>query len=144
MSTILIIHTPELSDKNIIGFIRYNQNTVSQIYYGENGLGFKIVYTDSQGNGVFIEDFANKRTYLKFLKSNKKIYQSIGYILKKDILKELSLKLEKDFLIYIGSTDDLETFQLAPKVEIAFADINEKTVFQEKVIYRILKNGKQA
>lgn len=136
MSNALIIYSSELSGVDIFGFTYCAPNTIWKIYY-QDGSGLDIVYTDKDNNGVFVEDFPNKRVYLEFLKENKKRYNSFGYRITKEQLWEIFLKLKKDFLIYIGSADDLETFQDSPKRQIMFSNINEKTIFREKIIYKV-------
>lgn len=71
MSIALIIHSLELSHTDIVGFTHCAPNTVWKIYY-QDGFGLDLIHTDKENNGLFIEDFSNKRAYLSFLKENKR------------------------------------------------------------------------
>lgn len=138
MSTALIIRSSELPDADIFGFTRLTLDTVWKIYY-QDGLGVDLIYTDNEENGLFPEDFSNKRAYSAFLKENKKRYSSFGYRITKGQLQEIFSKLKKDFLLHISSADDLETFQHNSKIKISYLDINEKTIFKENIIYEVCR-----
>lgn len=61
-----------------MGFTHCAPNTVWKIYY-QDGFGLDLIHTDKENNGLFIEDFSNKRAYLSFLKENKRKYYYFGY-----------------------------------------------------------------
>lgn len=101
MSTAIFIYSPELNGLDLFGFTDCNkEHTLWKIYYG-NGYGIDMIYVDKDGEGLFPEDFPNKRVYLQFLKENKNKYTSIGFILSNELLAEFSSKTEKKlFYLY--------------------------------------------
>lgn len=137
MSTAVFIHSPELNGLNLFGFTDCNKDhTVWKIYYG-NGHGVDMIYTDENGEGLFPEDFSNKRVYLQFLKENKNKYTSIGFIFSNELLAEFASKLKKNFFIYIGSTEDIDLYMNVQKIKMPFLYITNKTIFKEKVLYEV-------
>lgn len=136
MSTAFIIHSPELSNIDIFGFTRCAENTVWRIYY-QNDFGLEVIYADSDENGLFPEEFSNKRLYLEFLKKNNKKYTEFRYRLTQKQIKDISSCFKKSFSMYIGSADDLNCFQIAPKIRVALLNITDKMLFQEKILYEI-------
>lgn len=137
MSTAIFIHSPELNSLNLFGFTDCNkENTLWKIYY-DNGHGIDMIYVDEDGEGLFPEDFSNKRVYLQFLKENKNKYTSTGFILSNELLAEFSSKLKKSFFIYIGSTEDVDFYINVQKIKMRFSCITNKTIFKEKVLYEV-------
>lgn len=136
MSTVFIIRSPELSDINIFGFTRCAENTVWRIYY-KNDFGLEVIYTDKEENGLFPEEFSNKRLYLEFLKKNNKKYIEFRYRLTNKQIQDISSCFKKSFSMYIGSADDLNCFQIAPKIRVKLLNITDKTLFQEKILYEV-------
>ncbi|OSI16407.1 hypothetical protein [Neisseria dumasiana] len=137
MSTAIFIYSPELNGLDLFGFTDCNkEHTLWKIYYG-NGYGIDMIYVDKDGEGLFPEDFPNKRVYLQFLKENKNKYTSIGFILSNELLAEFSSKLKKSFFIYIGLTENVDLYMNAPKIKMSFLDITSKTIFKQKVLYEV-------
>ena len=89
MSAALIITLSIPDNKEIRGFSKYNENTLFHI--GDKNFSlYDWIYTFSEEKGVYPENFANKRTYLEFIKKNKKQLKLDYFRLQCDLLENLN------------------------------------------------------
>lgn len=119
----------------ILGFSQYNENTLFHIGYKNLSL-YEWIYTSLEGEGIYPENFSNKRFFLEFIKKNKKRLELDYFRLNKDLLENLK-KLPQDFFLYLGDVDDIGKLRNTPDSLLSLKTITDKTLLKENTIYFI-------
>lgn len=138
MSSAIIIKFKKPENMKILGFSQYNENTLFHIGYKNLSL-YEWIYTSLEGEGIYPENFSNKRFFLEFIKKNKKRLELDYFRLNKDLLENLK-KLPQDFFLYLGDVDDIGKLRNTPDSLLSLKTITDKTLLKENTIYFISRH----
>ncbi|KIC09524.1 hypothetical protein MCC93_09130 [Morococcus cerebrosus] len=137
MSAALIITLSIPDNKEIRGFSKYNENTLFHI--GDKNFSlYDWIYTFSEEKGVYPENFANKRTYLEFIKKNKKQLKLDYFRLQCDLLEDLN-GIPCNFFLCLTDITKIDKMLSLYGRFVFIDEISDKTLFEEGVLYHIGK-----
>ena len=92
----------------------------------------------SQEKGVYPENFANKRTYLEFIKKNKKQLKLDYFRLQCDLLEDLN-GIPCNFFLCLTDITKIDKMLSIYGRFVFIDEISDKTLFEEGVLYHIGK-----